>query len=636
MLSGFSVPSPASPPTTHPLLPGDPAQVGAYRIQARLGSGGMGTVYLGVDPGGRLAAVKVVRADHRHDNEFRERFRREVGAAARVRGRFTADLIAADVDGPEPWLATQYVPGPTLAKAVADHGPLPEAVVRGVVAGVAEALWSIHRAGLVHRDLKPSNVLLGPEGPCVIDLGVVRTSEATTLTATGLQIGTPMFMSPEQARGEAVTPAADVWALGVLAHFAATGNRLFGEGQPSAVLYRVVHTEPDLGDCPAGLRPLVEACLAKNPDARPSVEAILAAVRPGEQPAAPGAPTVSGSGAAPMDAPYITPASDHTGAVTHLAATGFSSPVGPGGPIGPGPLGPAGPAPAALPPHPRRRRLVIAGAIAAGVVLLGAGIATALVVQQRADPVTEEAPSVVVSEPATATSAPATAVAVEPTPSAEPSAEPVPSTDPPPETEPPTPAPVGPSTFTAGAVTLAGQPVVGQTLTVAADGYWSPAPDPALTTCAWYRGSNRLQTDGTCSYIVAPGDVGHVIGATLVAAHPGYESTEVPSPKSATVVRAVFAIEGPTVSGKATVGSTVTCNVPGLEKYPAAQRTFQWLRGEWKDGVATKVEFGTNSPTAKLPAATADHNVWCRIVLSQGGYDDLDKMSPKFGFVQAS
>ncbi|MCF4120393.1 protein kinase [Antribacter sp. KLBMP9083] len=586
----------------------------------------MGTVYLGADAAGRFAAVKVVRSDHLGDDTFRQRFRREVAAAARVRSRFTADLIAAEADAPEPWLATQYVPGPTLTEAVSDRGPLPEAAVRDLVAGVAEALWAIHNTGLVHRDLKPSNVLLGPDGPCVIDLGVVRTSEATTLTTTGLQIGTPMFMAPEQARGDVVTPAADIWALGGLAYFAATGDRLFGAGQPSAVLYRVVHTEPDLSGCPAGLRPLIAACLAKDPAARPSAAAILAAVRPGTRPAVSSGPTASGSGAAPTDPPFVAGDPELTGAATHLAATGFRTPVNPN---------PVSPAPAAPPTGPRRRRLVIAGAIAAGVVLLGAGVATALVMQQQAKPLTEGAPSVVVSVPATETSAPATAVAVEPTSSAEPSAEPVPST-PVVETEPATPAPVGPSLFTAGGVTLAGNAVVGQTLTVAADGFWSPAPDPALTTCAWYKGSNRLQTDGTCSYIVAPGDVGHMIGATLVAAHPGYESTEVPSPKSATVVRAVFAVDGLTVSGKATVGSTVTCNVPGLEKYPAAQRTFQWLRGEWKDGVATKVVFGTNSPTAKLPAETADHSVWCRIKLSQGGYDDLDMMSSKFGFVSAA
>ncbi len=235
----------------------------------------MGDVYLGTSRRGQQMAIKLIRGAQLDDDEFRARFRREVRAAAKVRSRFIANLIDADPDAELPWLATEYVPGPTLAQALAAQGPLPEAEVLRLVAGVAEALHEMHRAGLVHRDVKPANVILGPDGPRLIDLGVVGTIDATRLTLTGQPVGTPVYMAPEQASGSRATSAADVWALGALAYYAATGNRLFDGDHPAVVLYRVSAEEPAYDDCPTYLRPFLDACLVRDPDGRPSTDAIL-------------------------------------------------------------------------------------------------------------------------------------------------------------------------------------------------------------------------------------------------------------------------------------------------------------------------------------------------------------------------
>jgi hypothetical protein len=235
----------------------------------------MGDVYLGTTRRGQQVAIKLIRGAQLDDDEFRTRFRREVRAAAKVRSRFIANLIDADPDAELPWLATEYVPGPTLSQALAAQGPLPEDEVLRLVTGVAEALHAMHRAGLVHRDVKPANVILGPDGPRLIDLGVVATIDATRLTLTGQPVGTPVYMAPEQASGSRATSAADVWALGALAYYAATGNRLFDGDHPAVVLYRVSAEEPAYDDCPAYLRPFLDACLTKDPEQRPSIGTIL-------------------------------------------------------------------------------------------------------------------------------------------------------------------------------------------------------------------------------------------------------------------------------------------------------------------------------------------------------------------------
>ncbi|MEU1627743.1 protein kinase [Streptomyces sp. NPDC020096] len=250
--------------------------VGGYRLAARLGSGGMGRVYLSYTPGGRAVAIKVIRPEFAEDPEFRRRFRQEAQAAQRVQGLCTAPVIASDTGGPQPWLATAYVPGPTLAAAVAEHGPLATSTVLLLVAGIAEALQSIHGAGIVHRDLKPSNVLLASDGPRVIDFGIARAADATALTGNGIVVGTPAFMAPEQAAAGRISAATDVFALGQVTAFAALGTPVYGEGSSHAVLYRIVHEDPDVSALPTELLPVVTRCLAKDPAQRPSLAEVIA------------------------------------------------------------------------------------------------------------------------------------------------------------------------------------------------------------------------------------------------------------------------------------------------------------------------------------------------------------------------
>ncbi|QYX80431.1 serine/threonine-protein kinase [Streptomyces akebiae] len=257
-----------------PLDDSDPKTVASYRLAARLGSGGMGTVYLSYTPGGHPIALKTIRPELSEDPEFRRRFRQEVQAAQRVQGLHTAPVIDYDTEGAQPWLATAYVPGPSLQTAVAAHGALPVSSVLLLLAGVAEALKVIHSAGIVHRDLKPSNVLLAADGPRVIDFGIARAADATALTGTGVSIGTPAFMSPEQAAGKPITPASDVFTLGQVAAYAGRGSGAYGDGPSHAVLYRIVHEEPDLTGLPDALR-FIARCLAKNPEDRPTPEEVI-------------------------------------------------------------------------------------------------------------------------------------------------------------------------------------------------------------------------------------------------------------------------------------------------------------------------------------------------------------------------
>ena len=258
-----------------PLSGGDPVQIGPYRLRGRLGAGGMGQVFLASTPAGRPVALKVVRPELSGDLEFRARFRQEIAAARRVRGLYTAELVDADPDADPPWLATAYVPGPSLQQELDSRGTLPEAEAFRLVAGVAEALQAIHAAGVVHRDLKPSNVVLGPDGPRVIDFGIARALEGAVLTRTGMTVGTPQFMAPEQLLDLPVTPMIDVFALGSLAACVVLGRHPFGGGPPAAVHYRVLHEPPDLNGCPPQLRALIEPCLAKQPADRPKPAQIL-------------------------------------------------------------------------------------------------------------------------------------------------------------------------------------------------------------------------------------------------------------------------------------------------------------------------------------------------------------------------
>ena len=252
----------------------DPRVIGEYRLRARLGAGGMGRVYLGLSPAGRAVAIKVVHPDLACDAEFLRRFGQEVAAARAVSGIYTAPVVASGLTERPPWLATAFVPGPSLDQVVTEHGPLPGRRCGRCSAGLVEALQAIHACGVVHRDLKPANVLLATDGPRVIDFGISRAADGTSLTAAGVVFGTPGFMSPEQAEGRGAGPASDVFALGCVVAYAAAGAGPFGTGTAAAILYRVVHAEPVLDGVPPQFREVIAACLAKDPAARPSLRAL--------------------------------------------------------------------------------------------------------------------------------------------------------------------------------------------------------------------------------------------------------------------------------------------------------------------------------------------------------------------------
>ncbi|AWN31776.1 PQQ-binding-like beta-propeller repeat protein [Streptomyces sp. NEAU-S7GS2] len=262
------------------LRAGDPAEIGGYPLEARLGSGGMGTVFLARTSSGRRVAIKLIHPQFAADDEFRIRFRQEVAAARQVSGAFTAAVVDAAPEAEQPWMATTYIQGHTLARHIATKGPLSGAELRRLAIGLAEALRDIHRVGVVHRDLKPSNVVLSPEGPRVIDFGISRAMDQQTLTITGRVIGTPPFMSPEQLQAPRdVGPRSDVFSLGTLLAYSATGHGPFDAESPYLAAYQVVHSEPSLEDVPAALRTVVESCLAKEPNGRPSADELLVLLR---------------------------------------------------------------------------------------------------------------------------------------------------------------------------------------------------------------------------------------------------------------------------------------------------------------------------------------------------------------------
>src|SRR5215471_15881588 len=250
----------------------------------------MGRVYLARSPGGRQVAVKVIRPQLAEDAGFRARFAREVSAARKVGGLFTAQVVDADLDSPVPWLVTAYVPGASLSEAVEQQGPLPVATLLALAAGLAEGLNAIHAAGVIHRDLKPSNVLLAPDGPRIIDFGISRALDASRLTGTGSVVGSPGFMSPEQAEGGPIGPSSDIFSLGSVITFAALGECPFGSGPATVLLYRVVHGEPAIDGVPAQIRPLVARSLSKQAAKRPTAEEFLAQL----------------SAAADPDSPHVT------------------------------------------------------------------------------------------------------------------------------------------------------------------------------------------------------------------------------------------------------------------------------------------------------------------------------------------
>jgi serine/threonine protein kinase len=375
----------------------DPASVGPFKLLGVLGNGGFGRVYLGQAQNGQRVAVKVIKPDLAEDPEFRARFSREVDAARKVGGKFTARVVDADTTSEELWLATEYISGPTLREAVTDQGPLAESSVLSLAAGLAEALGAIHAAGLVHRDLKPDNVLLAYDGPRVIDFGIARVAGASTLTGTGVLMGTLAYMSPEQAIGQSVGPPSDIFSLASVLVFAATGRGPYGDGTQAELLYRVAHQVPSLDDVPPQVRALVEPCMAAEPDRRPTTGDLIEHLG-GARPAVGWLRTETIAAIGPDDTASMTAQQPQVGRPWEPSDPSGSGrtwesgrpsgsgrtwesgrPSGSGrtwesgGPSGPGRA--SGPPPGSGPaPRSRRSRRRIAAIVAAAVVVIGLAV----------------------------------------------------------------------------------------------------------------------------------------------------------------------------------------------------------------------------------------------------------------------
>jgi serine/threonine protein kinase len=332
-----------------PLLDTDPPRIGRYRLVARLGAGGMGVVYLAETPEGYPVAIKVLRPELADDPEFRTRFGREVTTLTRIHGMCTVRVIEADIQAPKPFLVTEYADGPSLSEYVDAHGPMDPGMLYGLATGLAEALTAIHAAGIVHRDLKPSNVLLTAAGPKVIDFGIAQALDTTSLTRTGITVGSAGFMAPEQITGRAGV-AADIFTWALTVAFAASGQSPFGTGPSDAIMYRIMHAAPDISAVPPGLRPLVEAALAKEPAARPTAPQLLAQLTSAARPA-------------PHESPTQTILAQNWHAPTPV----------PGRPAATGPRGTVPPTPAPYPPRTSRRRGVLLPVVLAVAFVLAAG-----------------------------------------------------------------------------------------------------------------------------------------------------------------------------------------------------------------------------------------------------------------------
>ena len=571
----------ASQPPIKPLVAGDPRTLGGYEIRGRIGSGGMGAVYLGATSDGRVLAIKVIHPEQVGDDEYRVRFRREVAAATRVRSRQTAAVIDYDVDAPTPWLASEYVPGPTLAHVVAEVGALPEPAVRELVAGLARALDAIHAEGLVHRDVKPANVLLGPTGPCLLDLGIVADPDGTSLTMTGMQVGTPQYMSPEQALGEQVSAATDVWSLGAVAYVAATGRPPFGVGASAAVGMRVVNDQPQLEALPPGLRGLVGACLAKDPAARPTTPALLAAAT---QPA---------------------DVTDLPDAATELRATDTVPPV---------PTSAPDRESDATRPPGRKRRWLLAGIVGAGLVLVG-GVAAAAAWWPDGD--TPE-PTVAQSVPAEQAGQPSRSPNSSPSASRSPAA---PSSSP--GTARPTAtadevvaAPAAPvlKAFDAGTVSIRSDVAIGEMITATLDG-WSPAPDGQQ--CVWSVGGSKRDNLGSCSYTVGENDAGKPVQVEVKGTKDGYEDRTVVSDPTGLVLRTLAA---------PTCGITFE-RMESVERWSGycqvnqdPEASYQWC---WYDLTAEKAIGATECSQREMSyiySYRREHDIRVKVIATREGY----------------
>ncbi|MCX4564181.1 bifunctional serine/threonine-protein kinase/ABC transporter substrate-binding protein [Streptomyces sp. 2-1] len=369
----------------------DPGELGGHRLLARLGAGGMGVVYLARSADGSLVALKVIRAEYAADRAFRERFRREARLARGFTCRWLVPVTDADAEAREPWLATAFVPGPSLAEAVDGHGPLTPYTATALGARLAEALTEVHGAGLVHRDVKPGNVLLAFDGPRLIDFGIAQSPGVTALTEPGALVGTPGYLAPEQARtGGETVPASDLFALGCVLAYALTGQRPFGLGDPAAVLYRTVHEEPDvpgLGRLPLQLRTAITGCLAKDPAGRPTAAELARSLRDVDQ-------TTTGPGQQAAPHQQTTPAQEFTptpalpadwlpSAVLRLVADRSARALDPP-PRQSGPTAPLEPTVVDEGRAPSRRRILAIGGSAAAV-LAASGTGAAILLANRQD-----------------------------------------------------------------------------------------------------------------------------------------------------------------------------------------------------------------------------------------------------------
>ncbi|MFF8839818.1 protein kinase [Streptomyces sp. NPDC015130] len=364
-----------------------PKLVGPYRLLARLGAGGMGEVHLAcrtdeptADPY-RMVAVKTVREDLEVDGDFRTRFRREIAAARTVDGPGVARLVDADADAPSPWLATEYVPGPSLAEAVVQAGALPVAAVRALGIALATALADVHRLKVLHRDLKPANVLLGAAGPKLIDFGIAQAFEATALTSTGLVVGSPGFMSPEHVAGSrSVVPASDVFCLGAVLAFAASGRGPFHDDEMAAVIFRISRADAELSGVPEELRPTIERCLRLDPGERPSAAELAELLGGGE--AAPEVFPWPG-GVLSLLAEYGEAARTIGEAAASGTGVADLPTLGPVVPYSPTAVPDRPAAPAAPAPAERKRRT--RGALVAGVVAVAVLAAVGVVLARQTD-----------------------------------------------------------------------------------------------------------------------------------------------------------------------------------------------------------------------------------------------------------
>jgi serine/threonine protein kinase len=535
----------------------------------------------------------------------------------RVRSRFTARLLAADAEAAQPWLATEYVPDPPLNRRVGPHTALPEADVRKVVDGTAQALRAIHAVGLVHRDIKPGNVLYGDGDPCVIDMGIARSVDDTALTQTGRNVGTFGYQAPEQIRTGTFSSAVDIWGLGLMAFVCATGQWPYA-GEIGSMGHLLSGEQPDLDRCPDYLRPLVRACLATDPAARPTAEDIVAT-----------------GGDWTRLSSYVSLA-----APTEVRPRRFDTDDERAAPEAPGP-GQVQTRQETDAPKDTRRYKVIAAVVAAIAVLASTGVAFAITRGSTPGPVAVDPAEPGAGEDTSSSASPTAVRSDSGEAVAAPDASTSPSDSGSPEPDSSSPAvpsssaakpSSGPKTFEIGTVTVSGAAKYGSRLTAAASA-WTPAP--TSTSCVWYRDNSQLSTDGSCTYTIQTGDIDHRIKATLTGRASGYQAASRTSAYTSTVTKPWLDMPAPTLSGTARVGRTVTCAT--TQQSGVTYRIKFYRRTD--NG---PVQFGgtrekaTPRSSATVPKAAQGRKVFCTMHGIKTGYKSQPRTSNTLGPVRAA